>query len=184
MSDLARRGHQYGEAMEFVELDAFTERDWAEVVAGEHEPFGADGAELEWLDKERHFGLRADDGRLLALAATVRVPVAIDGAGSFEVIGLGGVIVTPAQRGHGLMFRVVQPVLTLAEEMGVEHAMLFCRPPLAAVYARLGFAEVAAPVWAQQAQGPVEMPMRTMWRALRAGAEWPPGRVELRGLPF
>ncbi len=170
--------------MEFVELDAFTERDWAEVVADERQPWGPDEAALEWRDKERHFALRADDGRLLALAATVPVTVEIAGAGSLEAVGLGGVIVTRSQRGRGLMLEVVRPVLGLAEEMGPERAMLFFRPELVPVYGRLDFEEIAAPVWVEQARGPVEMPMRAMWRALRAGVTWPPGRVDLRGPPF
>jgi predicted GNAT family N-acyltransferase len=170
--------------MEFVELDALTERDWADVVDGEHQPFGAQGAALAWRLKDRHFALRAHDGRLVALAALVAVAVEIERVGSLDVLGLGGVIVTPAERGRGLMAKVVAPVLALAERIGPEHAMLFCRPELVPVYGRLGFHEIAAPVWAEQPAGPIEMPMRAMWRALRAGAVWPPGRVEVRGLPF
>jgi len=169
--------------MEFVALDELTERDWADVVDGEHQPFGADGAELAWRLKDRHFALRAQ-GRLVALAALVTVAVEIERVGSLEVVGLGGVIVTPAQRGRGLMAQVVAPVLARAERIGPEHAMLFCRPELVAVYGRLGFEEIAAPVWAEQPAGPIEMPMRAMWRALRAGAAWPPGRVDVGGLPF
>ncbi len=174
----------YGEPVEFVELDALTEQDWDAVVAGEHHPFGSVGAELAWRPKDRHFALREQDGRLLALAALVYVAVEIEGSGGLDVVGLGGVIVTPAERGRGLMLEVVEPTLALAEKMGPERAMLFCRPELAAVYRRLGFEEIAAPVWADQPAGPVQMPMRAMWRALRAGAAWPPGRVHVSGLPF
>jgi predicted GNAT family N-acyltransferase len=174
----------YGETVEFVELAALAEQDWDAVVAGEHQPFGSVGAGLAWRTKDRHFALREQDGRLLALAALVGVAVEIEGAGGLDVVGLGGVIVTPSERGRGLMFKVVEPVLALAEEMGPEHAMLFCRPELVAVYRRLGFEEITAPVRADQPAGPVEMPMRAMWRALRAGAAWPPGRVNVHGLPF
>jgi predicted GNAT family N-acyltransferase len=170
--------------VEFVELNALTEQDWDAVVAGERQPFGSVGAELAWRPKDRHFALREQDGRLVALAALVGVAVEIEGTGGVDVVGLGGVIVTPSARGRGLMFRVVQPVLALAEEIGPERAMLFCRPELVAVYRRLGFEEIAAPVWADQPAGSMEMPMRAMWRALRAGAAWPPGRVDVHGLPF
>jgi predicted GNAT family N-acyltransferase len=170
--------------VEFVELAELRQQDWDAVVDGEHQPFGSVGAELAWRPKERHFALREQDGRLLALAALVGVAVEIEGAGGLDVAGLGGVIVTPSERGRGLMFKVVEPVLALAEGMGPERAMLFCRPALVAVYLRLGFEEIAAPVWADQPAGPVTMPMRAMWRALRAGAGWPPGRVHVRGLPF
>jgi predicted GNAT family N-acyltransferase len=170
--------------VELVELDGLSEQDWADVVAGEQQPYGPDGAELEWRRKDRHFALRAEDGRLVALAGLVAIGVEIERAGRLDAVGVGSVIVTRAERGRGLMTRVVAPALASAERMGPELAMLFCRPELVPVYGRLGFEEIAAPVIAEQRTGPVEMPMRAMWRALRAGAEWPPGRVHVRGLPF
>jgi hypothetical protein len=92
--------------------------------------------------------------------------------------------VTRSLRGRGLMSTLVEPLLRLAEGLGPERAMLFCRPELVAPYRRLGFIEIAAPVWADQPEGRIEMPMAAMWRALRPGAKWPPGRVDVRGLPF
>lgn len=170
--------------MELVELGELSERDWSDVVAGEHEPFGPEGSELVWRAKDRHVALRADDGRLLAMAGVVLVTVAIEGAGSFDVVGLGSVIVTRSERGRGLMSRVVKPVLALAEGMGPDRAMLFCRSELLARYRRLAFAEIDAAVWADQPNGRVQVPMHAMWRALNDGAAWPPGRVDLSGLPF
>jgi hypothetical protein len=52
------------------------------------------------------------------------------------------------------------------------------------VYGRVGFAEIAAPVWADQPGVRVRVPMRAMWRPLREGARWPPGRVDVHGAPF
>jgi hypothetical protein len=74
--------------------------------------------------------------------------------------------------------------MALAEGLGPERAMLFCRPELVALYRRRGFVEIDAPVWVDQPGGRIEMPLAAMWRPLRAGAEWPPGRVDVRGLPF
>jgi len=170
--------------MELVELERLTERDWAEVVAGEQQPFGPEGSELTWRAKERHVALRSDDGQLLALAGVGIVAVEIEGAGSFEVVGLGSVIVTRSERGRGLVMRVLEPVLRLAEGMGPDRAMLFCRPELVGLYQRVAFSEITAAVWADQPQGRIELPMRAMWRSLREGAAWPPGRVDVQGLPF
>ncbi len=161
--------------MELVELGALSDQDWAELQDGEHEPFGPVGAALAWRPKDRHVGLRGPEGRLVAVA----------GAGGFDVVGLGSLIVTRAERGGGLMSRVVDPLLRLAESMGPDRAMIFCRPDLVALYRRIAFAEITAPVWADQPERRIEMPLAAMWRPLHDGAaEWPPGRVEVQGLPF
>ena len=170
--------------MELVEIGGLTEQDWTDLTAGEHEPFGPVGAGLAWRAKDRHVALRAADGRLLAVAGAVIAVIEIEGAGRFEVVGLGSLIVTRSARGRGLMSRLVEPVLRLAAGMGPDRAMIFCRPELVALYRRLAFAEITAPVWADQPDGRVEMPEPAMWRALRKGADWPPGRVDVRGLPF
>ncbi len=170
--------------VELVELDALTEQDWIDLQAGEHEPFGSIGATLEWGAKDRYFALRGYDGRLAAAAGALIVTVEVEGAGSFEVVGLGGLIVTRSARRKGLMSRLVGPVLELAEGMGPDRAMIFCRQELVVLYERLTFAEITAPVWVDQPGGRVEMPMRAMWRPLRAGATWPSGRVDVQGQPF
>ena len=172
------------EAEELVEIGALTERDWADLTAGEHEPFGPVGAGLVWQDKDRHIGLRASDGRLVAVAGAMLATVEVAGAGSFEVVGLGSLIVTRSARRRGLMSRLVEPVLELAARMGPDRAMIFCRPELVALYRSLAFAEIAAPVWVDQPAGRVKMPEPAMWRALRTGADWPPGRVDVHGMPF
>jgi predicted GNAT family N-acyltransferase len=170
--------------VELVELGALTEQDWGELQAGEHEPFGPVGSGLAWRPKDRHVGLRTPDGRLVAVGGAVVAAIEIEGSQGFDVVGLGSVIVTRSLRGRGLMAMLVEPLLRLAEGLGPERAMLFCRLELVALYRRLEFVEITAPVWADQPEGRIEMPMVAMWRALRDGAEWPPGRVDVRGLPF
>jgi predicted GNAT family N-acyltransferase len=171
--------------VELVELGALSDREWTELQDGEHEPFGPVGAGLAWRPKDRHVGLRGPHGRLLAVAGAVTATIEVERAGTFDVVGLGSLIVTRSQRGSGLMSHVVEPLLRLAEGMGPDRAMIFCRPDLVPLYRRITFVEITAPVWADQPHGRIEMPLAAMWRALRAGAaEWPPGRVDVQGLPF
>ena len=170
--------------MDLVELDHLTERDWTDLIEGEHEPFGPVGAGLTWRPKDRHVGLRAPDGRLVAVAGAVVAALEIDHEQRLEVVGIGSVIVSRSLRGQGLMSRLVEPLRVLAEAMGPDRAMLFCRSGLVELYRRLGFAEIAAAVWADQPLGRIEMPLVAMWQALRTGAEWPPGRIDVCGLPF
>lgn len=174
----------YRGAVELVELDAVTESYWAELVAGEHEPFGGVGEALAWRDKDRNIGLREPDGRLVAAAGAVLVDVEVASAPSFQVVGLGGLIVTRRARGRGLLRVLLDPLLAIAGEMGPDRAMLFCADGLVDLYRRHQCEEITSPVWADQPHGRIEMPLRAMWRPLREGARWPPGRVEVRGLPF
>jgi predicted GNAT family N-acyltransferase len=170
--------------VELVELGPLSARDWDVVLDGEDEPFGAVGHRLEWRVKDRHVGLRRDDGRLVAIAGAAVVELEIEGAGEFEVVGIGSVVVTQAERGRGLLAQVFEPILRIAGEMGPERAVLFCRPQLVPVYERWGFATIGDQAWADQPGGRMEIPLAFMWRALRNGVDWPTGRVDVRGLPF
>jgi GNAT superfamily N-acetyltransferase len=170
--------------MQLVELAALSEQDWAELIAGEKEPWGAAGEALQWRDKDRHVGLRRLDGRMAAAGGAVIVEVDVEGADRFDVVGVGGVFVTRSVRGRGLSGRLLEMLLGLAETMGPERAMLLCRPELVTLYGRHGFTEITAPVWADQPDGRIMLPMRSMWRPLRPSVGWPPGRVDVHGLPF
>jgi predicted N-acetyltransferase YhbS len=172
-----------GTALELVEMGNISEHDWNGLIDGEHQPWGAEGAALQWREKDRYVGLRAADGRLLAVAGTVVVGVEVGGH-AFPVVGLGGLIVTRSERGAGLMSRLVGPLLALAAQLGPERGMLFCRPELVAVYERLQFHLIADPVWADGPRGRIEMPMSAMWRTLHGPAQWPAGVVEVEGTPF
>jgi predicted N-acetyltransferase YhbS len=170
--------------MQLVELDTLAEPYWEELVAGEHEPFGSIGARLFWREKTRNIGVRDDDGRLMAAAGAVLADVEVGECPPFQVAGLGGLIVTRSARGRGLARLLVGQFLVIAGEFGVERAMLFCLPRLMPLYAGFGFAPIEAPVWADQPDGRIEMPLAAMWKPLGGEASWPAGRVELSGEPF
>jgi predicted GNAT family N-acyltransferase len=172
------------QAVELVELDEITPQQWSELVAGEREPWGGIAEELAWGDKDRFVGLRAPDGGLVAIAGAVTADIEVEDAGRFQVVGIGGVLVTPRERGRGLVWKLLEPLLEIAADMGPERAMLFCRAQLMALYRRLAFVEIPAAVWVRQPDGGIEIPLRAMWRPLREGVRWPDGRVEVRGLPF
>ena len=167
-----------------MELAELTGEEWTGLLAGEERPWGAIPEGLQWRQKERFVGLRAADGRLAGIAGTVVAAVEVEGAASFEVVGVGSVFVTRAARGQGLVFTLLERLLSLAAELGPERAMLFCRPELATIYRRVGFAEIGSPVQAEQQGRPVEVPMTAMWRVLHDQAGWPEGQVRVLGLPF
>jgi predicted N-acetyltransferase YhbS len=166
-----------------IELERISEEDWRRVIAGEHEPWGGVGEALRWREKSHHLGVLDDTENLVALAGIVLADVRA-GETSFQVAGIGGVFVTKALRGRGVARMLIERALEIVAELGAERAMLFCLPANVGLYAKFGFELVAAPVWAQQPGGLVEVPMRAMWKPLTDGARWPDGEVTLLGEPF
>jgi predicted GNAT family N-acyltransferase len=172
--------------VELVGLQDVTAQQWRELIAGEREPWGGGAEHLSWADKTRVLGLRARDGRLVAVAGSLIAEVEVEGSGAFEVLGIGALFVTRTERGRGLAGRLLEGLLADAGRTapGVKRAMLFCRDHLVGLYEGYGFNEIRDPVWADQPGGRIEMPMRAMWRGLSDTASWPRGRVQLRGRPF
>ncbi|WP_327357385.1 GNAT family N-acetyltransferase [Streptomyces sp. NBC_01304] len=167
-----------------VRLPAYTQTDLAEILGAGPDPFEVAGTGLTWLPKEEHFGIRARDGRLIAHAGLRRLPISVGGSAT-EVVGVGGVAVAADVRGRGLARSVVEAALAHARTMGPRHALLFCRPPLVALYRRLGFQALDGDVRVEQPEDRVvTMPLHTMVRPLHEDAAWPAGPVRLRSLPM
>jgi GNAT superfamily N-acetyltransferase len=155
-------------------------RDWGALVAGEHDPFGLAGETIEWRDKTHHT-VQYEGERPIGHVGLLVAPVQA-GAEAFDVVGVGGVIITRSHRGRGLLRPLLEAAL--ARDLGPERALLWCSTANAAIYARLGFVEIGAPVTVEQPAGPLEVPIPTMWKPLRDGVTWPEGDVRVPGLPF
>ena len=169
--------------MPIVEFGRLTEEYRAQLEGDEHDPWGAGDSTLLFRPKERHVAVREHWGRLVASAGMVLVDVEV-AAERFPVVGLGGVIVNMHHRGRGLAREVVTAALAQAEQLGPDFMLLFCHADRVGLYLKFGFAEIDSTVTVEQPDGAVQMPMRTMWRALRPGAMWPEGSVTVHGLPF
>ena len=167
-----------------VEFGRLTEDIRAELEGNEKDPFDAAGNTLQWRPKDRHIALRGGDGRLVASAGLVLAEIQVGDGPPIAVVGIGGVLVSQAHRGAGLGRRVIVEVLARAATLGPELALLFCHRNRAGLYERHDFMEAPTPVLVEQPEGRVELPMVTMWRPLRDGAELPAGRLVLLGLPF
>ncbi|UQA97286.1 GNAT family N-acetyltransferase [Streptomyces halobius] len=148
-----------------------------------NDPFDVERTALTWRSKEEHFGVRLGD-RLVAHAGLVPVPVSVDGT-RMQVVGIGGVIVAPDLRGHGLARLAVTSAVEQARSMGPEFGLLFCWPDRVPVYQRLGWQTLDVDVHVEQpGESVAVMPLRSMWLPLREGAQWPPGPVRLLSLPM
>lgn len=166
-----------------VRLTDYPKAEQAEILGDGADPFGVAEVGFTWRSKDEHFGIRLDDGRLLAHTGLVRIPLVI-GAARTQVVGVGGVAVAPDVRGRGLARAVVSAALDHARTMGPHHALLFCRPPLVALYQLLGWRTLDQDVLVEQPDGPALMPLRSLWTPLREGANWPAGAVRLLSLPM
>ncbi|MGW7575608.1 GNAT family N-acetyltransferase [Streptomyces sp. NPDC054765] len=165
-----------------VRLARYTKTELSEIVGDDDDPFGVSGTGLTWLPKQEHFGIRLD-GRLVAHTGLLPVPLSA-GPVATPAVGFGGVVVAPDLRGHGLARLVVTSALEHARTMGPEYGLLFCRPHLVPLYQRLGWRTLDEDVHVEQPEGPVVMPLRTMWTPLRDGAHWPEGPVRLLSFPM
>ena len=86
--------------MRLVELDPQAEPYWEDLLAGEQEPWGGVGERLSWRDKTRNLGLRRRRGNAAGGRGDGARRARTAAAGTFEVAGLGGLVVSAA-RGDG-----------------------------------------------------------------------------------
>ncbi|MFI6843314.1 GNAT family N-acetyltransferase [Kitasatospora sp. NBC_00085] len=176
--------HPASAAPTVVRLADYTKADIEEIFGVGDDHFGVAYTGLSWLPKDIHFGIREADGRLVAHAGLLRVPLTVGGV-DLDAMGVGGVSVAADVRGRGLARAVVGAALDHARTLGPRYALLFCRPQVSGLYRKLGFRELAGDVHVEQPGGRVVvMPVRTMWTPLHQGAEWPEGPVRLRSLPM
>ncbi|MFF9479503.1 GNAT family N-acetyltransferase [Streptomyces sp. NPDC014733] len=163
-------------------LEQYTPDDLSGISGGDPDPFEVAHLGLTWRAKEHHLGITQGE-RLVAHAGWVSVPVRVDGS-PMRVAGLGGVIVSPGLRGHGLARRVVAATAAHAAEQGFGFALLFCLPDRVPVYRKMGWTRLAADVEAEQPGGTLTMPLPAMWLSLGGDAPWPHGPVSLLSLPM
>ncbi|MFD4244274.1 GNAT family N-acetyltransferase [Streptomyces sp. NPDC058525] len=165
-----------------VRLTRYTKTEQSEILGAGEDPFGVAHTGLTWLPKEDHFGVRLGD-RLVAHAGLLRLPVTI-GDRETEAMGVGGVAVSPHLRGQGLARLVITAALAHARTLGPRHALLFCRAPLVPFYEGLGWQPLDQEVHVEQHEGPVLMPLRTMWTPLHDAANRPTGAVRVHSFPM
>ncbi len=154
--------------VELVELDEITSRQWSELAAGEREPWGGAAEELTWADKQRHLGLRAGDGALVAIAGAAIADIEVEGAGCFQVVGIGGVFVTPRERGRGHVRRLLEPLLETASDDGPRPGDAVLPDGADGAVRETGVRSRSRRRCARASRpGPSRCRMRAMWRALR-----------------
>ena len=140
-------------------------------------------APKEWRAVAWVGGDAGDTGEVAGHAGIVRRTVR---AGRVQV-AVGGIsgVWTPAEyRGHGFGAAVVRAAGTfIRDELGADFGLLLCREAVAPFYERLGWGRVPGPVVFDQPAGRVTWGMLCMVLPCRR-SDWPPGEVDLCGLPW
>lgn len=157
--------------------------EWLGLVRAERAPFGEVALDLVHRPKDRTVRAVGDDGTLLGSVGACVATVEVEGHGTFEVVGIGGLYVHPSARQGGVGRELMDRIRALARTLGPDVAMIFCREELVALYASRGYERITDEVVVDQPGGAVTSPLAAMWMALRPWS-WPPGRVRLHGEPF
>ncbi|MEU6373510.1 GNAT family N-acetyltransferase [Streptomyces sp. NPDC046909] len=185
MTENARKSEPRGAvAPVVVRLAQYTKADLDEISGGARDPFEVAEFGVRSRDKDVHFGVLRQ-GRLVAHAGLVEVAVSV-GDRSLRVAGLGGVIVAPGMRGHGLARAVVGAAVAHARGTEAEFGILFCLPDRVPLYERLGWRVLDGGMRVEQPGGVIDHPLHTLWIPLGEDDEavWPDGPARLWSLPM
>lgn len=169
--------------MELIDLPHFGPEEADQVAGGQVDPYGTDHLGIEWQPKTEPVVL-VDQDRLVGHAGWVPSRVVTARGEEKEILGLGGVMVHPDYRGHGLGAGLVGGAMERMSSNGGSLAVLFCRTERLAFYGRLDWVHAPGPVTVGQREGPILMPLHTCWTPLTGGVELPDGALRFDGLPF
>lgn len=163
-------------------LDIYTAADRLWLSGGNQDPSGTDDYHLCWRAKDLHV-LVFHKRSLVSHVGLVKHSVRL-GEEDVPVAGIGGVLTHPDYRGCGLG----QTAMRRAEEhardvLGISFGMLFCRPEMQPWYEAQGWLRTEVPVWVEQPDGIIEMPLPTLVKCF-ANQNWPPKAIQLRSCPW
>ena len=144
-------------------------------------PPGADGG---WVYADDDWHVLVPVGGVIRCRLGVVDRVVDVGGRSVRIGGVGGVGTLPDWRRRGLAtLALARTTEWLRAELQVDFGLLVCSEERAPFYARGGWYRVASSVTCEQPVGQREFAAVTMV-APGVQADWPSGRIDLRGLPF
>ena len=138
--------------------------------------------DYRWSDSDWHVMLHVD-GELVSYVGIVDRLGTVDER-PVKLGGIGGVATVPEWRGRGLVSAALKDASAfMRDELHLEFGLLICDEATAPFYRRLGWQAVPGPLVFDQPGGKITFPDVTMVLPL-AGREWPPGTIDLCGLPW
>lgn len=174
--------HRPRESFEVQTVESYSAADRDDLAGGEKDPSETSVYRLQWRPTEKHV-LVVEGGETVCHVGLVGQTVEVQGNPVF-IAGIGGVLVRRGRRRHGYCRIAMEAAEAFAlSQMSVKFMLLFCRPALQSLYEHLGWARVSSPVWAEQIQGKVLLPIILMAKCL-GDEQWPKGEVRLRSRPW
>jgi predicted GNAT family N-acyltransferase len=170
------------EPFEVQIVESYSVADRNDLAEGEKDPSGTSVYQLQWRPTEKHI-LVVEGVKTVCHVGLVGQTVEVQG-NLVSIAGIGGVLVRLGCRGRGYCRMAMAAAENFAlSPMAVNFMLLFCGPTLQSLYEHLGWAKVSGPVWAEQIQGNVLLPIISMVKCLRS-EQWPKGEVRLGSRPW
>ncbi len=102
-----------------------------------------------------------------------------------RVGGIGKVATAPEWRHRGLASAALQRAqVFIAEVLGMEFGLLICHEPLASFFKGHGWNPTTGPLWFSQPGNRVQLKNVTTMAFSCSGRPFPPGSIDLCGLPW
>jgi predicted acetyltransferase len=170
------------ESLEVRIVDSYTAEDRRELAGMEEDPSQTRRYQLQWRPTEKHV-LVVERGQKVCHVGLVQQTVEVQG-NPIVVAGIGGVLARPESRGGGYCRIAMEAAeASVLRQQSAKFILLFCRPAMQSLYEHLAWTRVSSPVWIEQAQGDVVLPIPAMVKCLVA-QNWPADEVRLRSRPW
>jgi predicted GNAT family N-acyltransferase len=170
------------EPLEVQIVDSYSAADRSDLAGEEKDPSETSVYQLQWRPTEKHV-LVVQGGKTVCHVGLVGQTVEVQ-ENSVSIAGVGGVLARRECRGRGYCRIAMEAAEAFAlSQMAVNFILLFCRPALQSFYEHLGWVKVSSPVWVEQDQGKVLLPIVSMVKRLGA-KQWPEGDVRLGSRPW
>jgi predicted acetyltransferase len=136
----------------------------------------------QWASPNWYAFARIENMLVSCLGIVERV-VSVNGQ-PLRLAGISGVMTYPEWRGRGIASALLEEAVAfIRNELGMQFGLLLCREEVSSLYARLDWKVVEGPTMFDQSTGKKIYPRLTM--ILPCGEkEWPPGPIDLCGLPW
>ena len=139
--------------------------------------------DFQWVSQNDWHVVVKLDGAILSHVGIVERTGTVDGY-PVNLGGIGAVATSPGKQNQGLASAAMQMAAGFMQDsLKVDFGLLVCSQETARFYRKLRWQEVAGPVIFDQPQGKVTFREVTMILPC-VKKEWPPGTIDLCGLPW